>query len=238
MNKKPVKLIVSGIFLVIALVVTLLTFKIVTIEGNQLGVKETWGQGVVTEIMQPKTYFLFPGFTQTVIKYDASLQKFVMNDKGEKEGEKGEGRALDAYKVQSAEGQDMTISMNLQWRIDPKDLVTLHQHVRTDIEEKIIRPALMRVVKDAATTRKAIEAYSGEGLVKLQADIQHTLSQKTATDNGEPTLAERGVIVGNFVIEHIELDPKYIEEIKGKQIATQQTLRAAEEFVEWQSACP
>jgi hypothetical protein len=31
------------------------------------------------------------------------------------------------------------------------------------------------------------------------------------------------------VIEHIELDPKYIEEIKGKQIATQQTLRAAEE---------
>jgi regulator of protease activity HflC (stomatin/prohibitin superfamily) len=229
MNNNPIKFAVGGILLLIVLVLAFTSVKIVTIEGNELGVKETWSQGVVTNILQPKTYFLFPGWSQTIIKYDASLQKFVMNDKGEKEGEKSEGRAKDSYKVQSAEGQDMVISMNLQWRLDPSDLVQLHKTVRRDIEEKIVRPALMRVVKDAATTRKAIDAYSGEGLVKLQADIQRTLSQRKSDSTTEPTLAERGIIVGNFVIEHIELDPKYIEEIKGKQIATQQTLRAAEE---------
>lgn len=222
---KSAKLIISGIVLVIALVLTLMAVKIVTIEGNQLGVKETWATGVETNIMQPKTYFLFPGWSQTVIKYDASSQVFVMNDKEAANGEKGAGRAKDAYLVQSQEGQDMKISLNLRWRIDPLRLVQIHKTVRNDIEDKIIRPVVMRVVKDEATKMKAIDAYSGEGLVHLQSSIQTALSGE-----GEgKELAERGVIVENFVIEHIELDPAYIAEIKQKQIATQKTLRAAEE---------
>ncbi len=227
MNKSPVKLIVSGIVLVIALVITLLTFKVVTIEGNQLGVKETWSSGVEDVVMQPKTYFLFPGWSQTVFKYDAASQVFVMNDKSDRKGEKGIGRDADAYLVQSQEGQDMKISLNLRWRIDPVKLIMIHKTVRHDIEDKIIRPVVMRVVKDKATKMKAIDAYSGEGLVKLQQEIQDALSGKDHKETDE--LAERGVTVENFVIEHIELDPKYIEEIKQKQIATQRQLKAVEE---------
>jgi regulator of protease activity HflC (stomatin/prohibitin superfamily) len=219
------KLIVSGIFLVIALVLTLTAVKIVTIQGNQLGVKETWGNGVEANILQPKTYFLFPGWSQTVIKYDASSQVFVMNDKAMHEEKSAAGREKDAYLVQSQEGQDMKISLNLRWRLDPAKLVSIHKTVRNSTEEKIIRPVVMRVVKDEATKMKAIDAYSGEGLVRLQSNIQAAL-----TGAGEGAeLHERGIIVENFVIEHIELDPKYIEEIKGKQIASQRSLRAVEE---------
>lgn len=227
MKKSPVKLIVSGIVLLIALVITLLTFKVVTIEGNQLGIKETWRGGVSTDVLQPKTYFLFPRWSQTVYKYDAASQVFVMNDKSEAKGEKGVGREQDSYLVQSQEGQDMRISLNLRWRLDSVKLVSIHKTVRQDIEEKIIRPVVMRVVKDKATKMKAIDAYSGEGLVKLQSDIQNALTGKDANETDE--LAERGVTVENFVIEHIELDPKYIEEIKQKQIATQRQLKAVEE---------
>ena len=228
MNKSPVKLIVSGIVLVIALVVTLLTFKVVTIEGNQLGIKETWSGGVQAEILQPKTYFLFPGWSQSVYKYDAASQVFVMNDRPmTQEGKHSKGREKDSYLVQSQEGQDMKISLNLRWRLDPAKLVSIHKTVREDVEEKIIRPVVMRVVKDEATRMKAIEAYSGEGLVKLQTTIQSSL-----TGSGEGAeLKERGIIVENFVIEHIELDPLYIVEIKGKQIATQKTLRSKEEQI-------
>lgn len=221
------KLIVSGILLIVALVLTLTAVKIVTIEGNQLGVKETWASGVETSILQPKTYFLFPGWSQTVYKYDASSQVFVMNDKqSHTEGTKGR-QTPDAYLVQSQEGQDMKISLNLRWRLDPTKLVSIHKTVRDQIEEKIIRPVVMRVVKDEATKKKAIEAYSGEGLVTLQSSIQTSL-----TGAGEGAeLKERGIIVENFVIEHIELDPLYIAEIKGKQIATQKTLRSKEEQI-------
>jgi regulator of protease activity HflC (stomatin/prohibitin superfamily) len=117
--------------------------------------------------------------------------------------------------------------LNLRWRIDPLKLVSIHKTVREDIEEKIIRPVVMRVVKDEATRLTAIDAYSGEGLVRLQTSIQSSL---TGAERGEgKELSERGIIVENFVIEHIKLDDKYIEEIKGKQIATQKTLRAVEE---------
>jgi regulator of protease activity HflC (stomatin/prohibitin superfamily) len=224
MNKTPISLIIAAIVLVIVLVGTLVTVEFVTIKGNELGVKETWSGGVSEDILQPKTHVI-SRWTTDIIKYDASSQVFVMNNKLSTTGEKGVGRERDAYLVQSAEGQDMIISLNLRWRIDPAKLVSIHKTVRQDMEEKIIRPVVMRVVKDEATRKKAIDAYSGEGLVELQSNIQAAL-----TGSGEgKELSERGITVENFVIEHIELDPKYIEEIKGKQIATQKTLRAAEE---------
>lgn len=219
-----VKLAVIGVLALVLILGFFMLFDITTIKGNELGVKETWSSGVVAEVYQPKMYFLMPG--ETLYPYDASSQVFVMNDKPmHMEGKTSIGREKDAYKVQSSEGQDMTISLNLRWRINPEKLVAIHKTVRKDIEEKLIRPVVMRVVKDEATKMKAIDAYSGEGLVRLQTVIQAAL---TGTGEGAE-LKERGVMVENFVIEHIELDPKYIEEIKGKQIAMQQSLRAVEE---------
>lgn len=228
MNEKNlVKVIMLGVVGIVGLVLMFTLVKFQTIKGNEYGILETWNGGVIAEVYQPKTHLLFPGFMKKMFIYDGASQVFVMNDKTEDKGEKGSGRELDAYLVQSQEGQDMKISLNLRWRINPRQLVSIHKTVRDDIEDKIIRPVVMRVVKDKATKMKAIDAYSGEGLVKLQAEIQDALSGKDSKETDE--LAERGVIVENFVIEHIELDPKYIEEIKGKQIATQKQLRAVEE---------
>lgn len=221
------KLVISGISIIATLVILLFFFKIVTIEGNQLGVMESWKDGVRNEILLPKTYVLSWGFTKEIYKYDAASRIFVMNDGTSSTEKVAEGREQDAYLVQSQEGQDMKISLNLRWRINPEKLVHIHKTVRQDIEEKLIRPEIMRVVKDKATQKKAIEAYSGDGLVKLQLEIQNALSGKD--NSGSNELLERGIVVENFVIENIVLEPKYIEEIKQKQIATQRTLRAAEE---------
>lgn len=214
------KLIISAVIAVLLLVGSIMFVRFKTIEGNQYGIKETWSGGVLNDVLQPKTYWLFPAFSQHIFPYDGSSQVFVMNND---HSDHNTGRKQDAYKVQSSEGQDMTISLNLRWRIDPAHLVEIHKTVRDKIEEKLIRPVVMRVVKDEATARKAIDAYSGEGLVELQASIQKRL----ADPDGE--LAHRGIIVENFVIESNELDPKYIDEIKQKQIATQRQLRAVEE---------
>lgn len=180
-----------------------------TIEGHELGIKET-SSGVEERVYQPGIYWIFPAITTTLYDYDASSQVFTVNDKN-------------TYKVQSAEGQDMAVTLSLRWRIDPKKLVTFHKEVRTDADKKVIFPVVKRVVKDAATTLNAQVAYSGEGLVKLQKSIQDHL---TSPDS---ELAHKGILVEAFVIDHIDLDPAYIAEIKGKQVATQQGLRYAEE---------
>jgi regulator of protease activity HflC (stomatin/prohibitin superfamily) len=219
--KQIVTLVIVGIVIVTALLASIFIVDITTIEGNQLGVKETWEGGVEPESLQPKTYVLFPGFTQKIFKYDMSSQVFVMNDAAQ--ATYGEGRARDSYLVQSSEGQDMRISLNVRWRRDPAHVVDQHKTVRENVEEKILRPEIMRVVKDRATTRTALEAYAGEGLVKLQSEISNALMSP------EADLRKRGVIVENFVIEHIGLDPAYVEQIKARQVAVQERLRAIEE---------
>lgn len=219
--KQTLSLIATGVIVVVLLLASIFIVDIETVQGNEIGVKETWSGGVEADPLQPKTYVLFPGFTQKVFKYDMSSQVFVMND--ESDDTFGAGRRRDSYLVQSSEGQDMRISLNIRWRRDPAHVVDLHKTVRENVEEKILRPELMRVVKDQATTRSALDAYSGEGLVKLQSDISAALMAP------ESELRKRGVIVENFVIEHIGLDPSYVEQIKARQVAVQARLRAIEE---------
>lgn len=219
--KQIISLVIAGVVIVTLIIASLFIVDITTVEGNEIGVKETWEGGVEPDALQPKTYVLFPGFTQKIFKYDTSSQVFVMNDAAN--STYGEGRDSDSYLVQSSEGQDMRISLNVRWRRDPAFVIDQHKTVRDNVEEKILRPEIMRIVKDRATTRTALDAYSGEGLVKLQSDISDALMSPDAD------LRKRGVIVENFVIEHIGLDPAYVEQIKARQVAVQERLRAIEE---------
>lgn len=213
---------VGAVAAAILIAVFFILFEVVQVAGNELGVHETWADGVLDEPLQPKTYFFFPGFMHTIYKYDMSSQVYVMNDKPPRV-EFASGREQDAYTVQSSEGQDLTISLNVRWRLDPKKIILIHKTIRRDFEEKILRPVLLREVKDAATTRKAIDAYSGEGLVGLQSDIEKQLT------NPDGEVRRQGIIVENFVIEKISLDPEYSAEIKARQVAVQKELRAKQE---------
>jgi regulator of protease activity HflC (stomatin/prohibitin superfamily) len=221
-NKMKIFAAIGAVAAGLLIVVFLILFEVTQIAGNELGVHETWADGVLDDSMKPKTYFLFPGFMHTVYKYDMSSQVYVMNDRSSSE-EFATGRKNDTYTVQSKEGQDLTISLNVRWRLDPQKIILIHKTIRRDFEEKILRPVLLREVKDAATIREAIVAYSGEGLVSLQLDIAKRLTDP----DGE--VRRQGLIVENFVIEKISLDPEYSNEIKARQVAVQKELRAKQE---------
>lgn len=215
------RLLKIGVAMVAVTIVLLMTFSLHTVPGNMVGVKETFSGGVQPDPLPARTYFLFRP-TEAIYDYPLSLQVFVMNDRKENEGEQGEGRDQDSYLVQSSDQQDMRISLQVQWRIDPLHVVEMHKTVRRDIAERLLRPVVMLEVKNAATKRTAITAYSGDGLVKLQGEIWARLSDP------EGELRKRGVWVDNFVIEHIALDPKYVTEITQRQIAIQATLKEQE----------
>lgn len=220
-----------AIFGVIGLILLLLSLIFIVhpvhAAGNEIAVVEDWN-GVEDNPIQPgTTAFLWPAFRKTAYIYNIGLQTFVMNDKQENEGERGAGRANDVYRINSAEGQKMDVSMTLQYHIDPLNIKMFHQSVHSNdpdiIGDSVIRPVLMRTVKDNATTRTAIENYSGPGLVQLQQSVGNALTDV----NGE--LRQKGIIVDTFVIEHISLDEEYIGEISKKQVAQQRSLRAVEE---------
>lgn len=228
LNNMPIKTIISIVIAVILLGGGLSFCSVETIRGNEMGVMEDWKLGVMPQALPTKMYFI-NRYTQSIYHYDMSSQIFVMNDMTH--GEKGKGRDKDAYLVQSSDRQDMHVNLNVRWRIDPTRLVSLHTTYHAymgtreeDIlEEKLIRPAIMFIVKNHVTKMKAMDAYSGDGLVALQAGIEKELA------NPEGDLRHQGIIVDNFVIEKIGLDPNYTLEIKASQIAQQKKIRADEE---------
>ncbi len=221
MEKYLTKIIVAAVSLVLCVVLFVVFFDIKVIRGNEVGVMETYMGGVSDTPLSSRTYFVLPW--ERLFSYSTAVQVFVMND-DPNDSDPGVGREEDSYLVQSSDSQDMHLSMQTQWRIDPQHVVNLHQSVGPEgIEERILRPVLLRLVKDEATTRQAIVAYSGAGLV----DLQQSIEKKLNDENGE--LRQRGVIVDSFVIEHIRLDTEYVREITARQVAVQKELRAKQE---------
>jgi hypothetical protein len=212
------------------------------IEGHELAVKETFTGGVDTTggenhdgIYHPRRNLYVRGLTDYVI-YDTRVHHFVMNDITEKQGEVGEGRAMDALWVQfsggskengtndavvgTSGGQKGKLSLDLQWRYNPERLLITHAAVRNDpnmMQEKIIRNVLQRVVLDKCTVISALDAYYGESRVKLQQDIELALRENIE-------LKDKGVIVDNFVMQ-IALDPDYEAQIALKVKAFQSAQR-------------
>ena len=227
-RKIPHKLIVAIVGLILVIFGISISFDVQRVSGNEIGIRETWS-GVDKTPLPPSVY-IRNRWTTSIFPYDMSNKIFVMNDKRSAE-ETGVGRESDAYLVQSADQQDMHINLNVRWRLDPEKTLSIHTKYRayrareqeTIIEERLIRPVVMRVVKNHATKMTAMKAYSGDGLVALQTDIEKEL----ADPSGE--IRQQGVIVDNFVIEKIALDPNYTAEIKARQIAQQKKLRADEE---------
>lgn len=118
--------------------------------------------------------------------------------------------------------QPATFSVTMQYALDPIRLVELHKTAQTNYEDLVIKPALTRIISDLATTQTVLDFYSGEGRVGLQRNIEKAISANDA-------LASVGIKVETFVIDSIDLDPAYVAEITGRQLASQKKLRAIEE---------
>lgn len=215
-----IKLAAAAIILVIIAIIGFSIMGITRIEGNQLGVKEGW-DGVQEEPLTPGVH-IYCRLTSKIIKYDMDTQIFVMNDVSEADGEIAEGRVKDSYQIQLKGGMDAWVSMALRWHRDPDKIIYHHKNVRKDVEEKVIRKILQRVVKDSATVCTPLNVYAGEGLVQLQKDIDDDLM-------AHKELIEKGVVPELFVLEGIKLDSKYVDEIKLKQVNVQKALRMEEE---------
>ena len=67
-NKSIITLVVMGVIIVALIAVSSIMVDIITVEGNQIGVLETWADGVADEPKLPKTYVLIPGFMKKIFR--------------------------------------------------------------------------------------------------------------------------------------------------------------------------
>jgi regulator of protease activity HflC (stomatin/prohibitin superfamily) len=216
---------ITGLIGVAALCLTFLfVVSCEHIEGHERGVVQNWTDGVLPETLGPGTHFYFP-LTTKIYKYNIGTEKFIMGNKALYNGDGSD--YVDFQAVTFTTGgngkeQPATFSVTLQYNLDASKLVDLHKAAQLKYDDLVIKPALTRIISDMSTTQTVLDFYSGEGRVNLQKNIERAI-----TDH--PELSKLGIIVNTFVIDDISLDPKYVAEITGRQIATQQKLRAIEE---------
>lgn len=216
MKNFPIKWAILAVATVILLIAGTIMIEISTVRGNQIGIKETWTGGVEDYLYPPKTYFLFPGYSQRIYNYDMTPHVFT----------------LDGFEASSSDNQTVKLRVAAQWHYDHEKIIEIHKqyhtHVDIDgwediIEDKIIRRNVIGAITSAVTARTAIDGYSGPGFGSMQAEIN-----KAVTDpQGE--IRQQGIIIENVVIESRTLDADYIGEINKRQVAQQRKLRADEE---------
>lgn len=219
---------VGGVIALGALIVLLISLPFLikwkTVEGNEIGVLETWSDGVANEPLTPKTYVFFPGFNKSVYTYATSGRVFVMNDKDDSSEPFAQGRRVDALEVNSLDNQKVKFHVAVTWRIDPAHVISLHKNYRTSIEESLIRPIVTNAVGIRATLQNAIDLYSGPKLNELRRIV----TEELIDPNGK--LAQSGVLVTLFVIEKPKLNPDYEKVIESRQLAIAMESQAREQY--------
>lgn len=212
----------GGLF--VALIATFLLVGYQVVEGNERAVVQDWQEGVLTDLWHDGTHFYIP-LTTTPYVYNVGTDKFIMGNENLYSGKGADVVDYPAFTITtggSGKEQPATFSVTLQYHLDPAKLVTLHNKARQNYEDQIIKPALTRIISDLATQKTVLDFYSGSGRVELQKNIEVAITE-------HPAMSEAGIVVETFVIDQIKLDENYVNEITGRQLATQKKLRAIEE---------
>lgn len=213
-----------GIGGVVSFLVFLFAFNWERVEGNERLITQNFNSGLSDKVLEEGTHFYVP-MTTTVYKYHVGTEKFIMGRTDLYKGEDSDTVDFPAYTITTGgngKEQPATFSVTLQYRLDPSKLLALHKNAQFNYEDRLIKPALTRIISDLATKQTVLDFYSGEGRVSLQLNIEKAIMANS-------TLSDVGIVVETFVIDAIDLDPNYVAEITGRQLATQKKLRAIEE---------
>lgn len=196
------------------------TVGVVKVEGNEAVVKQHLFKGVVDDIWTSGTHF-YMGWFWDVYKYDIGTQKITFDSHvNNKDAE------WPSIPVEVGEngGQKAQISISCNYRLNPAKLVQIHKSgLGKTYESVVLKREIVDTVNEIARPHaSALDLYSGTGFVRFKNDVDKALKNNDF-------LREKGIEIENTIIYQVHLDPKYEEEIAGKQIAQQQKLRKQEE---------
>jgi prohibitin 2 len=151
--------------------------------------------------------FVAPLICQTA-DYDLRRLEYTMS------GVSGEGRRTnidDSLWSPTKEGLQVGIDLTLWHHVDPQRIISIHQKIGPDYEEKIIRPAVRSVIRLVISEYPVMDVYS-----EKRAEIQDEINRKIKL------LVEKdGFVIDEVVLRDVRFTPEFSKAIEAKQIAQQ-----------------
>ena len=140
--------------------------------------------------------------------YDLRRLEYTMS------GVSGEGRKReidDSLWSPTQEGLQVGIDLTVWHHLDPAQVVTIHQSIGPDYEEKIIRPAVRSVIRLVISEYAVMDVYSSK-----RAQIQDEINLKI-----KALVEKDGFVVDEVVLRDVRFTPEFAKAIEAKQIAQQ-----------------
>lgn len=194
-------LVISGVIL-IALIVFMLPAIVVTIPAGHLGVKwKRFGGGtVIDETIQEGASFILPW--DKVFVYDARLQKVEHE-----------------FEVLSSDGLKLQVSLSWRYRVIPRVLGALHQHVGPDYQEILIAPSVGARARDVIAVYRPEDIYTEHRLEiqdQISESVRYELNNFFAPMNEN---IKEWIVLEDVLIKRIVLPEGVEESIVRKNVA-------------------
>lgn len=194
--------VVGGVVLLLILSTT--SLRVVPV-GHGLVIFNTLTRGF--RLGQQGVTFVAP-FVSVTQDYDLRRLEYTMS------GISGEGRKSDiddSLWSPTKEGLQVGIDLTVWHHLDPMRVVSIHQKIGPDYEEKIIRPAIRSVIRLVISEYPVMDVYSAR-----RAEIQDEINRKTKT-----LIEKDGFVVDEVVLRDVRFTPEFTKAIEAKQIAQQ-----------------
>ncbi len=189
---------------VVFLILLATSFRVVPV-GHALVIFNT-----ITKSFQLATQgfaFVAPFITATA-DYDLRRMEYTMS------GVSGEGRKSeidDSLWSPTREGLQVGIDITVWHHLDPARVISIHQKIGPDYEEKIVRPAVRSVIRLVISEYAVMDVYSSR-----RAQIQNEINAKT-----KALVEKDGFVIDEVVLRDVRFTPEFAKAIEAKQIAQQ-----------------
>lgn len=195
--------------LVLTLGVSFLSAALVFVPPEQTGVviSLTAPRGIREEPLQPGLRFVIPLIEEAVL-YPVYWQTYSMSTKPYE----GEVVGDDSVTARTSDSQEVIIDSSIIFRLDAEQIVRIHVDWQGRYIEDYIRPTIRGIIRTEVSGFTVDEVNSGK-----RADLEKQLGE-----NVEIVLADKGIVLDQFILRNIAFSSEYARSIELKQVALEQ----------------
>lgn len=185
-----------GVFVVV--LVLILSFTVIGV--GEVGLKVQFGQ-VIGEPMTSGVHFKIP-FIDSIKKFDIKVQKAEVQTNGA-----------------SKDLQDVSMSVAVNYNINPQSVKELYSKVGTKYERIVLEPSINEVLK------AVVSQYTAEELITKRQEVGIKMAESLSGK-----LSGYGIVVDNINILDLNFSEAFNQAIEAKQVAQQNALKAEQDL--------
>ena len=184
----------------VVILVVLVIFSTTVIGVGEVGLKVRFGQ-VVGQPLTSGVHMKFP-VIDSVKKFDTKVQKIEVQTNGA-----------------SKDLQDVSMSVAVNYGINPMEVQNLYSQVGTKYERIILEPSINEALK------AVVSQYTAEELITKRQEVSINMAETLSNK-----LDSYGILVNNINILDLSFSKAFNDAIEAKQVAQQNALKAEQDL--------